>query len=382
MSSVSTDLFLLPTMIVSGDGVIVEANAPMAELLHLSGKELAGRKIASLLADPPEKIERYLQVCGGSRQMMPGKLSWVLRDGEVMEVRCDGAVIQPARPGQPSTVLIRCRLREEAHSQFNLLNEKITALAHEVQARKEIQEQLEQAIKAREGFMAAISHELRNPINALQLTIQGLLRSLSSPHPTTDPAQIVSRLSRAAAQVTRLVKLVENVLDASRLSAGRIELEVEEFDAAALARETIEQFREKPNAPIVNLSAPAVLPLRSDRTRLEQVIVNLLANAEKYGLGKPIDVICEAIEGWMRIAVTDRGIGIAPEDQARIFDRFERAAMGRQYVGFGLGLWIARQIVEAMGGRISVKSSLGEGSTFLVELPRTGYTAEHAVGGQ
>ena len=104
--------------------------------------------------------------------------------------------------------------------------------------------------------------------------------------------------------------------------------------------------------------------------RLEQVVTNLVANAVKYGRGNPIHLTVEAEGPRARLRVSDAGIGIAPEYLGRVFNRFERAVSERNYGGFGLGLWIARQIIEAMGGHIEVESVLGEGSTFSVELPR------------
>jgi signal transduction histidine kinase len=109
---------------------------------------------------------------------------------------------------------------------------------------------------------------------------------------------------------------------------------------------------------------------RWDRTRLEQIVGNLLSNAAKYGAGRPVEVTVSSDSETSRLTVRDHGIGIDLEHQARIFDRFERAVSVRHYGGLGLGLWIVRQIVEAHGGSISVESSPGKGSAFTVELPR------------
>jgi len=121
----------------------------------------------------------------------------------------------------------------------------------------------------------------------------------------------------------------------------------------------------------VELRADEPIPDQWDRARIEQVIVNLLANAIKFGAGKPIRVTVSAQEDRARVRVRDQGIGIPPDRLGGIFDRFERAVSSRQFGGLGLGLFIARGIVEAHGGTISVESRPDEGTTFTVEMPRT-----------
>lgn len=113
------------------------------------------------------------------------------------------------------------------------------------------------------------------------------------------------------------------------------------------------------------------MPGQWDRSRLEQLLSNLVTNAIKYGLGRPIDVAVEADDARVKLSVRDRGIGISAPDQQRIFGRFERAVSDRNYAGFGLGLWIARKIVEAHKGTIRVESQENQGACFVVELPRS-----------
>jgi two-component system, LuxR family, sensor kinase FixL len=165
--------------------------------------------------------------------------------------------------------------------------------------------------------------------------------------------------------------LVGELLDVSRMRLGRLELAFEPGDLCEIARETVSHLR----AEIEKSGSRLLLDLvptygRFDRTRLEQVITNLLANAAKFGQGKPITIHVSPDGERARLRVTDRGIGISAEDQARVFERFERAVTSEHFGGLGLGLYIARQIVEAHGGEIRVESAPGTGTSFVVLLPR------------
>ncbi len=149
-------------------------------------------------------------------------------------------------------------------------------------------------------------------------------------------------------------------------------IEAEEVDLAKLVRDLVERTGEDLERAGCTLKIDADVPVvgRWDPFRLDQIVTNLLSNAVKYGHGKPIEVKVEASGDVARLSVTDHGIGIAPSNQARIFGRFERAVSERHFGGFGLGLWIVRQIIESHGGAIRVSSEPGQGSTFTVELPR------------
>ncbi|WP_437325875.1 ATP-binding protein [Sorangium sp. So ce381] len=226
------------------------------------------------------------------------------------------------------------------------------------------------AVRARDDFLTIASHELRTPLTPMQLQVDGLLRAGKRGGLTAERA--TPRLEMIKRQVERLARLITNLLDISRISAGRLQIELEDVDLAATVNEALERFREELCAAgcPVNLSAPASIVGRWDRLRLDQIVTNLLSNAVKYGAGKPIDVALEDLADRARLTVRDRGIGIAPEQQARIFERFERAVSSENYSGFGMGLWIVRQIADALGATIQVDSRPGEGATFTVDLPK------------
>lgn len=222
------------------------------------------------------------------------------------------------------------------------------------------------AVRARDEFLSIAGHELRTPLTALQLQIQSLRRSEAAPDPRR-----AARIEKVAHHGARLSALVDELLDISQITAGHLELVPSEVDLVALCRSAIERDA----APLeragceVRVEAPARLVGRWDAGRLGQVVHNLLINAAKYAPGQPIDLRIEAHEGEAHLVVRDRGMGIAAEDQARIFKRFERAVSTRHFGGFGVGLWIAREVVEAHGGRIEVESGTGRGATFTVRLP-------------
>jgi signal transduction histidine kinase len=223
-----------------------------------------------------------------------------------------------------------------------------------------------EAIRIRDEFMLVAGHELRTPLSALSLHHEALVSTRDG----TPLEKIRERGAKLVAQGHRLSRLVEDLLDVSRISAGRLALECEDLDLGELTREIVDRMRDE----FARARAPLTLDIepvrgRWDRSRLDQVITNLLSNALKYGMGSPVDVRVARTADGVILTVTDRGIGIAPEDQLRVFKRFERAVSSRKFGGLGLGLWIAGQLVEAHRGTIAVSSQPGSGSTFTVTLP-------------
>ncbi len=168
--------------------------------------------------------------------------------------------------------------------------------------------------------------------------------------------------------------MIDDLLDVSRLNAGRLTLETEDVDLTALCREVVERFSEEleKSRSQLDLQLEPLVVGRWDRRRLDQVIVNLVSNAIKYGGGQPITVTLKSEGGDAVLEVRDRGIGISPEDQARVFRRFERAVSARHFGGLGLGLWIVSEIVRCSGGTISLESVVDRGSRFEVRLPLAG----------
>ena len=230
-----------------------------------------------------------------------------------------------------------------------------------------------EAVRARDEFLSIASHELKTPLTTLQLQVQGLIRRIRSGVRESPVETVAARLTTAERQVERLTGLINNLLDISRITAGRLDLDLEPVDLCAVVREGAARAREDSSRAgcEIRLDADGPCMGRWDRLRIEQVVTNLLSNAVKYGAGRPIEIAVGGDEVLARLTIRDHGIGIPPEHQARIFERFERAVSDRHYGGLGLGLWIVRQIVDALGGSIIVESESGKGSVFTVNLPRS-----------
>ena len=239
-------------------------------------------------------------------------------------------------------------------------------LWQEQQARLEA----EKALKLRDDFISIAAHELRTPLTALSLQIQ-MLNKFSGHIESSQTEKFTNMMNSSQQQLNRFEKLVEDMLDVSRAAAGTLifeKTEVNLSDVVRLVTKSLEPRYLKANCPLTLHLDPSVVGLW-DKVRIEQVVTNLLSNAIKYGAGKPIEVSTKTDGTKAIFSVRDNGIGIAPSDQERIFNRFERAVSVKQYGGLGLGLYITHQIVTALSGQIRVHSELEKGSTFTVELP-------------
>jgi signal transduction histidine kinase len=229
-----------------------------------------------------------------------------------------------------------------------------------------------EAVRHRDDFLSIASHELRTPLSALRLHAETMSRLVRRGADRAAPERMAAKLDKIVAQVERLDGLLDSLLDVSHMVQGRLRMRLERVDLADVVRDVVARFDEELE------EAGCAVRLRADKSanglwdplRLDQVVTNLLTNAIKYGKGGPIEITVNGEIEAAHLTVRDHGIGIPAQDQPRIFRRFERAASERHYGGLGLGLWITRRIVEALGGAIQVDSVPGKGATFTVELPR------------
>jgi signal transduction histidine kinase len=245
-----------------------------------------------------------------------------------------------------------------------------TSAADRVERLREENATLRAAVQARDDFISVAAHELRNPMTPLVGQIE-LLRRNARIAGEAVPAQIMAGIERLDVIVSRYIKRTTILLDISRLTTGKFRLVVAPVDVSTVVSDVVDDFSAFANASGVVLSAaiePRAVGL-FDRTAVEEIVENLTSNAIKYGLGQPVHVGLTCQQNEICLQVEDHGPGISSDDQARIFDQFERLVTARSARGFGLGLWVVGQLVVAMGGTITVDSKPGAGSTFIVRLP-------------
>ncbi|WP_257449186.1 sensor histidine kinase [Archangium lipolyticum] len=251
------------------------------------------------------------------------------------------------------------------------INTDISASQRAQEERERLLEELRQAVRARDEFLTVAAHELRTPLTTLTLRLHSLWRDLQAEPGTQLARKAMDQFEAMRRQVKRLSELVDGLLDVNHLEGDRLEVRVEHLELCTLAREVADRLAGEATRAgcTLEVEAECEVPGLWDRKLLEQVLFHLLSNALKYGAGRPVRLRVSQVEGCARLTVRDEGIGIAPEDVPRIFGRYERAVSERHYGGLGLGLYMTRRFVEALGGTVRVESTPGAGATFTVELP-------------
>jgi signal transduction histidine kinase len=269
-------------------------------------------------------------------------------------------------------VLVGVALLDESDDEVVGFVLDLTAQKH-VEAQRTLLHDSREALRLRDLFNSIASHELKTPLTALKLRLGSAMRLQGERRGETSPTD--EKLTRAIAgantTVNRLVSLIDDLLDVSRLTAGRLVLHLEPVDLNELVRDVVGRLRESAaeTGSAIEVHIPEPVVGRWDRTRVEQVVTNLLTNAIKYGQGRPVSLSAHVVGERLQLRVKDGGVGIARADQSRIFQAFERVANRSRVGGLGLGLYIGRQIATAHGGTLTVDSAPQEGATFILELP-------------
>jgi len=226
----------------------------------------------------------------------------------------------------------------------------------------------QRANEEKDAFLVGAVHDLRTPLAALFLDVQALSASGSAAGDVQ-----ARRLARLGRQAKRLTAVVDRLVDVARITSGGLDVSAERVDLAAVVRHVAAELADEAEAASAPLavSAPSAAVVHGDPVRVGHVVTNLVSNALKFGRGAAVDLeVREGANATTELVVADRGIGVPPEERERIFDRFARGAAVRSYPGLGLGLWITRELAQAMNASIAVTSTPGGGATFVVRFRR------------
>lgn len=337
-------------------GLVVSWNRGAERIKGYATSEILGRHFSVFY--PPEDV-----AAGKPARELEVALAAGSFQEEAWRVRKDGSRFLA------SMVVTAVRGRDGRLVGFAKVTRDMTERRRAEEARRSLQLARE-ALRTRDAFLAVASHELRTPLTSLQLVVQALGRQ-AEPGVVVTP-QMAERIAHADRLVARLSGLVAGMLDVAAVASGDLTLTRTTFDLAGLAAEVIGAFdpEARRRGGGITLAAPAPVPGTWDRGRLAQAVAAVVGNAVKYAGTAPIAVSVAAIGGRAEVAVEDHGPGISDDDQARVFERFEKAVPVQNYGGFGVGLWMARQIVAAHGGEIAVRSAPGRGARFVLLLPR------------
>jgi two-component system sensor kinase FixL len=327
------------------DGRIIDANAAAERAYGYSRDELLARSIFDLRPD----------ASGVTQQMRVADAQGLLFDTQ--HKRRDGSIF-------PVEVSSRGETMAGRRCLFSIIRD-ISERRRFESEREDLLSTTQHALSLRDDFLMIASHELRAPLTNVSLQLQNLQRLLER---GATRAHLRVLADAAVRESGRLTSLIDTLLDAQS-AKGYIKLDLAELDLADLVTDVADRMRPRAEAAgseiIIDVAS---IRGRWDRLRMDQVLTNLLHNAFKFGRGRPVRIAARRDTTTASIDVTDQGIGVSDEDISRIFGKFERAVPSH-YGGLGLGLFIARQIVEAHNGRVEVISEPGIGSTFRVTLP-------------
>ena len=291
----------------------------------------------------------------------------------------NGAVDFLHKPLDAHAVRSKVNVFVELYRQKNAVKAQVLALEQSrreqevlLQQLQATRSELEQAVRMRDDFMSIVAHEVRTPLNGLILETQ--LRKM---HLARDNAaafsldKVRAMVERDERQIKSLIRLIEDMLDVSRIRTGKLSIRPSRLNLTTLVENLLRNFQPQIVAAecVLSFTAEPSVEGHWDEFRIEQVVSNLLTNALRYGGKGPIDVRVYKVPGHACVEVQDRGIGISEENQKRIFQQFERVTSKAVASGLGLGLFISEQIVTAHGGTITVNSRINEGALFRVCLP-------------
>jgi signal transduction histidine kinase len=335
------------------DGTIYYCNKRFADILECPLPQVTGGHITRYLKDDEE--ERFMEAFRvGKKDRSTG--TFLLKTSRNTTVPIYISMSKSEIDGHPGVCLIATDLTQQ-----------IRFKEYEVLARE-----LEEAVRAREEFISIASHELKTPLTSLMIQSQIQQKLIAKNDERAYSQKRVNDLAEKSLKVAkRLNRLIEDMLDITRIKTGKISINPEPTDLGELTKEALERLGpdfESSGCGKPDFKYKKILG-HWDPLRIDQVITNLLTNAIKYGNGCPVKLEINRLKDRAKVTVMDGGAGITEEDQKKIFGRFERSASVKNIGGLGLGLFISKQIIEAHGGKIWVESQKGKGSKFAFELP-------------
>lgn len=242
------------------------------------------------------------------------------------------------------------------------------------QTRQDLQQSLyhsQQALNARNDFLSVASHELKTPLQSIILEVGFLKRSAEKAMDTDINQRSMERFRSLDTHLKRMTVLIDNLLDYSQVVEGKLIFKHQKVDLTELTQEVVQRFERQAKAvgSVISFNAEGTALVYCDRSKMDQVISNLISNAIKYGASNEIKIGIDSCRHRPSLFVQDHGIGIPVQDQKRIFERFERSISARNISGFGLGLFVVKQIIDGHGGTVEVQSEPNTGSKFTVYLP-------------
>jgi PAS domain S-box-containing protein len=333
------------------NGIVLDLNQSFANSFGYQREELLGK---SVLLFTDEKSKQLVSEIAESKVPQLYEIGGVKKNGTHFPIEISS---KPYRWMEDEVRLVTVRDITDRH-------------ASEMQKIKVMEAEAE--VRLRDEFISIASHELKTPLTPIKLNLDIFLRAVKSEKILEIPIPKMQRLFQITQnQVLRLNRLIDDMLDVSRMNRGVLEFRFEDFNFTELLEEVTSAFHEeilKANVKLKVFSHKNI-PVKMDRHRLEQVLVNLLRNALVYAPNGRVLIYTKTENDKLIFAIRDHGMGIPIEDQNRIFNRFERAVSSKNYGGMGLGLYITKQIIEAHHGKIALDSERGRGSTFIVELP-------------
>lgn len=313
------------------------------------------RRIAAIASDPrnPMSVEIHPTVLQGHSVLYQAADAPCVGVPLVIKRHLAGALTIRGPPGREYD-RIDVALLEELGGRAAMALENARLYRH-----------VEEALHARDEFLMVAAHEIRGPISAIHLAVQALKDKKLQPGDTARAFDLIEREDR------RLRRFIDELLDAAKSRSRQVQLHLEDVDLGVAAQDAVTRVHGElaASGSAVSVDTQPNIIGRWDRFRIEQLVTNLLSNAMKFGLGRPIALSTSCTGGRARLVVRDHGIGIDPAARERIFLPFERAVSARHYGGLGLGLHIVNTNVRAMGGSITVESAPGAGATFVVDLP-------------